>query len=501
MDGYKRSSRHRARPSLRRLSTISAVMLGLLVLGVVSYLIKVTARLDPATSDIERDTRGLALASTLERDLHTHNRISNVFALSRDEQLVKARIALRTEMIELLDMAREHVGSDEEVELLGEASRRVHIYFQERRALEAQELELDELIRRITPYFDSAVTTLESLREMNERQVERTQAEARRMQQVATAAGATGVILFALTLIALVLGVRTYAVRPILDLHRAINRLRDGDTEVRSRESGTRETGELAQAFNEMMDALVLQRENQLAFLAGVAHDLRDPLAALTMGIHALEHESSGARRTRVLATLHRQIGRLGRMVEDFLEASRIEAGQLELHITEFDVRAVVRETIEVYAATSLEHKLSLDMPAAPVMLQGDQLRIEQVLSNLVSNAIKYSPGGGRVNVAISAADGEVVLAVKDEGIGISADDIANVFMPFRRRAVEVAPGAGLGLSIVRRIVESHGGRIEVQSAPRAGSTFSVRLPRVARLHGDPSDCRDGHEQSDSQPS
>jgi signal transduction histidine kinase len=459
-------------------------MLALLVLAVVSALVTITGRLDQATSDIERDTRGLALASTLERDLHIHNRISNVYALSRDEQLVYARIALRTEMLELLVMAGEHVGSDKEAELLSEASRRLQIYFEQRRAIEAQELELDELLTRINPYLESAMATLESLREMNEQQVDQTQAEVRRMQRVALAAGAAGAVLFSLVLIALVLGVTTYAVRPILDLHRALNRLRDGDTTVRARERGARETSELARAFNEMLDALVLQRENQLAFLGGVAHDLRDPLAALTMGIHALEHEPSGARRTRVLATLHRQIGRLGRMVEDFLEASRIEAGQLELHIAEFDLRAAAREIIEVHAATAPEHQLSLDVPAEPVMVQGDQLRIEQVLSNLVSNAVKYSPGGGRVHVAISATDDQVVLAVKDEGIGIAADEIANIFMPFRRRAALVAHGAGLGLSIVRRIVQGHGGRIDVQSTPRAGSTFRVRLPLVAPAQG-----------------
>lgn len=477
MDSDLRSSRRQALPSLRTLSIGAAITLALLVLGVVGSLVDIATRLNRASDDIERDARGLALASALERDIQTHSRLSNVLVLSRDQELLRARSALVVEMLELLPRAGEHVGSEIEARLLSEASRLVRAYLQERQTLEAQDLELDDLIASIRPRLESALTTVASLRELNERQVHQAQAEAKRMQRVAASAGIGGAVLFALILTAFVLGVRVYALRPILDLHRAIDRLRDGDTGTRSRERGARETRELAHAFNEMMEALVLQRQNQLAFLGGVAHDLRNPLAALTMGVHALEQEQSAARRARVMAALHRQLGRLGRMVEDFLDASRIEAGQLDLRVEEFDVRAVAREIVELHASTSPEHQLALDVPAAPVMVRGDQLRIEQVLSNLVSNAVKYSPGGGRVEVEMRAADGEAVIAVRDQGIGIDADEIRNIFMPFRRRAVEVAPGAGLGLSIVHRIVEAHGGRIEVQSAPRAGSTFRVWLP------------------------
>jgi signal transduction histidine kinase len=116
------------------------------------------------------------------------------------------------------------------------------------------------------------------------------------------------------------------------------------------------------------------------------------------------------------------------------------------------------------------------------LLVSCDALRIEQVLTNLVSNAIKYSPRGGRVEVTLEQPGTEAILNVVDQGVGIPSDDQAHIFEPFRRSGAsrELVPGAGLGLFVARRIVEAHGGRIEVESRPGAGSTFRVHLPLTA---------------------
>jgi signal transduction histidine kinase len=123
------------------------------------------------------------------------------------------------------------------------------------------------------------------------------------------------------------------------------------------------------------------------------------------------------------------------------------------------------------------------------VVVRCDGTRLEQVLHNLVSNALKYSPTGSSVELRVAQEGEEAVLSVVDQGIGISSEELRHLFAPFRRtsRAREVAPGVGLGLSVARRIIEAHGGRIEVDSRPGAGSTFRVRLPLAAAPSAQPS--------------
>jgi signal transduction histidine kinase len=132
-----------------------------------------------------------------------------------------------------------------------------------------------------------------------------------------------------------------------------------------------------------------------------------------------------------------------------------------------------------MFEGSSPDHRLELDLPQEPIHAAFDPLRIGQVLTNLVSNAIKYSPAGGPVRVSLERADGSAVLAVTDRGLGISPEDRAELFQPFRRGASvqDAIPGVGLGLAASRKLVQAHGGTIEVESEPGSGSTFRVILP------------------------
>lgn len=238
------------------------------------------------------------------------------------------------------------------------------------------------------------------------------------------------------------------------------------------------------------MVAVKDQRRRQLTFLAGIAHDLRNPLATLKLSVQALERDPALITADR-LSRLDRQFDRLARMVGDLLDTTRIEAGELELELTELDLREPVRTVAALYAPTLTEHRLSVVVPEVPVPIQGDAQRLEQVASNLLNNAIKYSPGGGPVEVSLQLVDGEAELSVSDRGVGIPPEDVDTIFAPFNRRPATAAaiPGVGLGLSIVRRIVRAHGGRIAVESTPGLGSVFRVRLPLAAARPG-ASPCR-----------
>jgi two-component system, OmpR family, sensor histidine kinase MtrB len=478
----KRSGAPRFRPSIGFLSTLSTTLLVVFALGVTAALIWTSTRMHRVTETVIRDTRSMEIANEIELELLTYNRLSNVMAVADSPELATSRATLTGELRWLLVEAHAYVGNLHERELLDAISQQVDTYLAQRAELDARGLMLEEVIRLIHPSLQQAVMTLEELRELNNGEVRQANEEVLRLDRLAKRVGVGVGLLLLFGLGTVVLGVRLYLVHPVLALREAIRHFRGGEPGARAREEGPLELSEIAHALNEMFDALARQRQEQLTFVAGVAHDLRNPLSALKLGVQSLGREPAVATHEsirRTLVILDRQLGRVTRMVGDLLDASRIEAGELELNLEEVDLRKVAREVVELYAPTSPAHQVMLEAPEQPVRVRADPLRLEQVVSNLVSNAIKYSPAGGLVEVVVGVEGGEAVLAVSDRGVGIPPEGIPDLFMPFRRREVtrELAPGAGLGLSVVRRILMAHGGRIEVESVQGKGSTFRIRLP------------------------
>lgn len=229
-------------------------------------------------------------------------------------------------------------------------------------------------------------------------------------------------------------------------------------------------------------DLLARQRKDRQAFIAGIVHDLRTPLSVLRMSTDLATTSAAPLppeRTAKLMGTVARQVTRLERMASDLLESVTIEAGKVTLRTESLDAREIATEVAALYASTSAKHTVELQQPDEDVAMSCDRIRIEQVLSNLVSNAIKYSPAGGKVALRVEARAGDVVFAVRDDGVGMSEADAAMVFEPFKRSRVlrDEVPGSGLGLFIVRRLVEAHGGCITLRTAPGEGSTFEVRIP------------------------
>ena len=222
-------------------------------------------------------------------------------------------------------------------------------------------------------------------------------------------------------------------------------------------------------------------------FLSIASHELRTPLTPIRLSVQSLKRkgQSLGAVIPKGLATqldtMDRQVGRLDTLINELLDVSRITVGRLDLELTEFDAAALVREVIGRFQQ-ELDwggHKVTLDLPG-PVVGRWDRLRLDQVVSNLLSNAMKY--GGERKLIELRVADGPtgVELSVRDHGVGISVEDQDRIFERFERLiSVRHFGGFGLGLWIVRQIVEAHGGRVRVESAPGEGSTFTVAVPRL----------------------
>jgi signal transduction histidine kinase len=196
-------------------------------------------------------------------------------------------------------------------------------------------------------------------------------------------------------------------------------------------------------------------------------------------------------RAQRHLSSIARAADRLGNLIEDLLDVSRLRTGQLQLRQQMLDLTRLVHEILERYRTTELGHTFSVSVPDNEVMVFADALRLEQVLDNFLSNAVKYSPSGGEIEVCVRSDDDGVLLTVQDHGIGLPSGQETRIFEVFGRAsnaAAQQIQGLGLGLAICRQLIEAHGGRIWAYSAGEdLGTTISAWLPVPPDAQAEPS--------------
>ncbi|HEX5012395.1 MAG TPA: ATP-binding protein [Planctomycetota bacterium] len=246
--------------------------------------------------------------------------------------------------------------------------------------------------------------------------------------------------------------------------------------------------------------ARVLREADQRkdVFLATLGHELRNPLGALGNGLHVLRLKQSGeAVVQRTHEILARQLDTLVRLVDDLLDLSRLTQGKISLQRSRFDLRQVVGRALDTCQAQIAErrHHLETTLADQPVLVEADEVRVTQVLTNLLNNAAKYTPEGGRIALRVEAspARGDAVLRVSDTGIGIAADVLGRIFEPFAQvdtGTPRATGGLGIGLTLSRSLVEMHGGTLTASSqGPGHGSEFVVRLP-LAKAQREPTTLR-----------
>ena len=225
-------------------------------------------------------------------------------------------------------------------------------------------------------------------------------------------------------------------------------------------------------------------QELRKEFVANVSHELRTPLTVIKGFIETLRDGAINdiERRDRYLATIQRHADQLTNLVNDLLELSKLESHAALPGRTNVDLSQIVRRVSESMqpAATRRNQSLTLNLPSAPPPVVGNVDYIERAVTNLLDNAIKYTPDGGKISLTVRFEPTNAVVEVVDNGLGIPAEDIPRIFERFyrvdRSRSREMG-GTGLGLSIVKHLINAHGGQVEVQSQPSAGSTFRIRLP------------------------
>ncbi len=271
--------------------------------------------------------------------------------------------------------------------------------------------------------------------------------------------------------------------QPVLALEHATQQMEQGNLAVRVnlQDERQQEFLSLANSFNGMAEQVEQTVSTLRAFVADAAHELNSPLTALQTNLEMARDEKNASARTRYLSRAQEQGQRLEAMVRSLLDLSRLEAGRSSSESVALDFTQLARAACEQFAsrAEQAERIFSMTLSDTALFVSGDETQLRQVLTNLLENALKFTPKDGSISLTLEQADNEVRLAVMDTGVGIPPDDLPHLFERFHRgRNVSEYNGNGLGLAIVKAIVELHHGRVQAESAGlHQGSTFTIMLP------------------------
>jgi signal transduction histidine kinase len=288
-----------------------------------------------------------------------------------------------------------------------------------------------------------------------------------------------GAGLAALLALAVALVVARRITRPVAALTRAARAREAGDRDIRiGRLSAPRELDELGMAFDRMADAISREDELRRALVADVAHELRTPISVLQASCEALI-DGVVEPTPSVMSSLHDEVLRLGTRVEDLQVLASAEAAGLRMVVEAVDLARVAGEAADALAPRFAAANIALVEDLEPVTVSGDPARLHQIVTNLLTNVIKFSSAGGTARLEVAAAGSMGYVKLSDNGPGMSADELSHAFDRFWRGTTATAiAGSGIGLAVVDELVRAHRGTIETHSEPGRGTTFVISLPR-----------------------
>ena len=263
---------------------------------------------------------------------------------------------------------------------------------------------------------------------------------------------------------------------PVRALTQAAQRMTAGELEQRVSVPSQDEIGQLARAFNQMSSQLTENNRLRQQMTADIAHELRTPLTVIAGYAESMKEGVLAPTEER-LSLIHTEIEHLQRLVEDLRTLSRVDAGELELHRQPVAPGELLRQAAATYSHQASQKNISISLELEPDLptVHIDETRLMQVLGNLISNALRYTPENGKISLTCQQDKGQVLMRVSDNGAGMSPEVLSHIFDRFYR--ADPFGGSGLGLAIAKALVEAHGGNIEVASQIGQGTSFTIYLP------------------------
>lgn len=274
--------------------------------------------------------------------------------------------------------------------------------------------------------------------------------------------------------------ISTRLATPLTELTRVTSRMSQGDLSARADVRSRDEIGTLGKSFNEMAARVEEMVGTLRSFVADAAHELHTPLTALQANLELARDAKNASARTRYLVRAQEQSRRLEGLVQSLLDLSRLEAAESKADFASVDLVQLAREVGEQFAsrAEQANRLFTMELPEAGVSMQGNEMQLRQVITNLLENGLKFTPQSGWISLRLEHSADQTMLTVSDSGIGIPPEDLPHLFERFHRgRNASEYPGNGLGLAIVKAIVDAHQGSVAVQSESMQGTSISVSLP------------------------
>src|SRR6185312_11329085 len=274
------------------------------------------------------------------------------------------------------------------------------------------------------------------------------------------------------------LGIQTYISKPLLKLVNTMKKVsKTGDYQKPLADEGKDEIGTLIQVYNKLMQQIQENIQKKDEFIGIASHELKTPLTTIKGYIEMLNMMEQDPTKKQFVQKAMKNVNKLERLIKDLLDVSKIQSGQLQLEMNDFNIQDLLDDTVNSVQLVST-HEIIREDNLGNEMIYGDRQRIEQVLLNLLSNAIKYSPGENRIVIESEKTDKELLIKIRDFGIGVPKDEQLNIFERFYRTketSIHIS-GFGLGLYICRDIIRRHYGKIWVETAEK-GSIFIFSLP------------------------
>ena len=295
-------------------------------------------------------------------------------------------------------------------------------------------------------------------------------------------------MVIALAALALALILSRVLTNPIVALSRTMNKMAQGDLSVRAPVKGSGELRELAENYNHMAAQLESLDQTRNQFVSNASHELKTPLATMKIMLETMiyQPEMPAELQREFMQDMNHEIDRLTGIITDLLTLTRMDNSSEKMNLESVDMSALTEQTVHLLRAAADKKQQQLTVSIAPgLKMMGDRIKLNQILYNLIDNAMKYTPDRGTIQVSLLEEGNSLVWRVKDNGIGIPQEDREHIFERFYRvdkaRSRDTG-GTGLGLSIVKQLAVMHGGTIQVESKPGEGSVFTVVLPRNGSL-------------------